>query len=76
MIWLPTETYHITEVTIQDNLHNNKLHLSIVRMACAKRFNIHSDFSYTNSGLVRTLDNQISRQYLRIDTIFPESQLI
>ena len=25
--------------------------------------------------LVRTLDNQISRQYLRIDTIFPESQL-
>ena len=25
--------------------------------------------------LVWTLDNQISRQYLRIDTIFPESQL-
>ena len=29
----------------------------------------------TLTGLVRTLDNQISRQYLRIDTIFPESQL-
>ena len=28
-----------------------------------------------STGLVRTLDNQISRQYLRIDTIFPESQL-
>ena len=29
----------------------------------------------TKSRLVQTLDNQISRQYLRIDTIFPESQL-
>ena len=27
------------------------------------------------AGLVRTSDNQISRQYLRIDTIFPEYQL-
>ena len=26
------------------------------------------------TGLVQTLENQISRQYLRIDTIFPESQ--
>ena len=30
---------------------------------------------YIYTELVRTLDNQISRQYLRIDTIFPESQL-
>ena len=29
---------------------------------------------YVATGLVQTLDNQISRQYLRIDTIFPESQ--
>ena len=28
------------------------------------------------TGLVQILHNQISRQYLRIDTIFPESQLI
>ena len=27
------------------------------------------------SGLVQTLDKHISRQYLRIDSIFPESKL-
>ena len=32
-------------------------------------------FNQKKTGLVRTLDNQISTQYLRIDTIFPESQL-
>ena len=75
MIWLPTETYHIIEVTIQDNLHNNKLHYQLLEWLVLNDL-IHSDFSYTNSGLVRILDNLISRQYLRIDTIFPESQLI
>ena len=36
---------------------------------------VHEHAHTCASGLVRTLDNQISRQYLKIDTIFSESQL-
>ena len=37
-------------------------------------YKVCRNYFQVRSGLVQTLDNQISRQYLRIDTIFPESQ--